>query len=572
MIRRSSWGCLSLLFAFAACDRAAEEAVVASVDDYSLTLQQVRSEYDRVNEEGAWDAASVDERADFASLLLDKQMLVMIAREHCPEPDVKRERLERILAEKTLVRLAEEGRREKFPFPPERKAELMRRLQRAARVRTVVVEAQYMKDATAAVEEGVGFDEIVGRYAWLGREGKASIDTMNIAVGVAGRDMVFKVLLDDPAEGDVVGPAATRQGPIVSEILSFEPIELDGDPRIQETAETYALDYDYLPVQNVFFDSLRAAADVKVFDEGVTVIRERFAGFWDSVRAESDVDLQALRAPIWRFDEADRAVPAFELFGETHTVGEYVLSLDDLDIDVWPPKAEQERVKTMVEQRALRFIVYFQAIKEGYDKHPQYLATMARMREQQLLEQFRDRWLVTQVEVPEERMRKQYEDNPEKYETAEQIAYGMIVFPASEEQRARAFRAKLKTGDPWEELAEAEVARGTGVLFEADTGLRSIRVPPPRPSWIPYRNLASTLQPGEYSEVTETGERWAIVRCNDRAPARMSTFEEARPQIYRTILQLVLDEEIDRRLEKKRAELKPVVNRELLAASAPSQT
>src|SRR5690606_18814923 len=210
-----SWGCLSLLFAFAACDRAAEEAVVASVDDYSLTLQQVRSEYDRVNEEGAWDAASVDERADFASLLLDKQMLVMIAREHCPEPDVKRERLERILAEKTLVRLAEEGRREKFPFPPERKAELMRRLQRAARVRTVVVEAQYMKDATAAVEEGVGFDEIVGRYAWLGREGKASIDTMNIAVGVAGRDMVFKVLLDDPAEGDVVGPAATRQGPIV---------------------------------------------------------------------------------------------------------------------------------------------------------------------------------------------------------------------------------------------------------------------------------------------------------------------------------------------------------------------
>ena len=579
MIRRSPRGrsipllpLLLLVLASAACDRAAEEAVVASVDDYSLTLQEVRSEYDRVNEEGAWDKATVEERADFASLLLDKQMLLMLARENCPEPDTKRARLERILAERTLIRVAEESRREQFPFPPERKAELIRRMQRAAKVRAVVVSGEHMKDAASAIENGVGFDDIVGRYGFVGRDGNVDVDTMTIAVGVAGRELVFKVLLDDPAEGSIVGPAVTRLGPSVSEILSFEPIELDADPRIQETAETFALDYDYLPVQNVFFDSLRTVAAVTVHDDAVAIIRERFEGFWDSVRATPDIDLQALRAPLWRFDETDRAVPAYELFGETHTVGEYVESLNDLDLDVWPPKAEQERVKSMVEQRALRLVVHRQAIAEGYDRHPEYLSAMERMREQQQLEQFRDRYLASQVEVPEERMRKQYEDNPEKYETAEQISYGMLVFPPSEEARAHALRAKLKTGQSWDALAQAEVGRGTGVLFEPDTGLRSIRMPPSRPSWIPFRNLATTLQPGEYSAVTQVGDNFSIVRCNERAPARLSTYEEARPNIHRMMLQIVLDEEIERRLEAKRAELEPVVHRELLAVPAPAQT
>jgi hypothetical protein len=560
-----------LLAAVMGCDRGSEGTVVASVDDFSLTLEQVSSEYDRVNGEGMWAQTTVDERADFAALLLDKQMLLGLAREHCPEPDVKRARMERVLAEKALLRICEQWRRDQFPFSAEREAELVQLLGRAAKVRSCVVSSDHMKDATEAVKANASFEEIVELYGNPGRDGSVKVDTMDIAVGVAGREAINMVLLADPSEGSVVGPIVTRLGPLVCEILSFELIELDADPRILDTAKDFALDYDYLPVQHAFFDSLRAAAAIQVHDEAVTVLRERFAGFWDSVRAIPDFDLQTLRAPMWRFDEADRAVPAFESFGETHTVGDFVASLDDVDLDSWPPLGEQARIKSMVEQRLLRMLVERQAIQEGCDRNPEYLAALDRTREQQQLEQFRDRFLITQVEVPEERLRKQYEENPANYQTAEQMAFGMLTFPASEEARARELRASLETGESWDEAALAEVARGTGVVFEPDTGLRSIRVPPDKPS-IPYRNLASTLKVGEFSEVTPIGDNVAIVRCNDRAPARPSTFEEARPKIFRTVQQIVLDEEIERRLEVLRAEQKPVVNRELLAGSPTSET
>jgi hypothetical protein len=140
----------------------------------------------------------------------------------------------------------------------------------------------------------------------------------------------------------------------------------------------------------------------------------------------------------------------------------------------------------------------------------------------------------------------------------------VLIFPGSEEAQARAVHAKLSTGDPWDAIGAAQLARGTGVLFEPDTGLRPIRLPPKEPSWIPYRNVASTLQPGEYSAVVQSGDLFAIVRCNERAPARPSTFEEAHRSIHRMMLQVVLDEEIERRLEAARAKLRPVVHRELL--------
>lgn len=561
-----------LLAGAVGCDRGSEGTVVASVDDFSLTLEQVSSEYDRVNGEGMWAQIPVEERAEFAALLLDKQMLLRLAREHCPEPDSKRARLERILAEKTLARMCEEWRRERFPFSAEREAELVQLLDRAAKVRSCVISSDHMKEATEAVKANASFDEIVDLYGLPGRDGSVKVDTMNIAVGVAGREAINIVLLADPSEGSVVGPIVTRLGPLVCEILSFDLIELDADPRIRDTAEMFALDYDYLPVQHAFFDSVRTAAGIEIHDEAVTVLRERFAGFWDSVRAIPDFDLQTLRAPMWRFDETDRAVPAFEFFGETHTVGDFVASLNDVDLDSWPPLGEQERVRSMVEARVLRILVQEQAIKDGCDRDPEYLAALDRMREQQQLEQFRDRFLITQVEVPEERLQKQYDENPANYQTAEQMAFGMLTFPASEEARARELRKSLETGESWDEAARAEVARGTGVVFEPDTGLRSIRVPPAKPSWIPYRNLSSTLKTGEFSEVTRIGDSFAIVRCNDRAPARPSTFEEARPAIFRTVQQIMLDEEIERRLEVLRAELKPEVNRELLAGSPTSET
>jgi hypothetical protein len=182
-----------------------------------------------------------------------------------------------------------------------------------------------------------------------------------IGIGRSPRDLLQAVLLESPSVGTVQGPFFTQRGPIVIQVVDYAQTDLDTGDEREAAAREAVGNLQYFPMERAYFDSLRTAAGVQIHDEAVAVIQRGFTVYWDSLRLESATDFQLLKAPHWMFTSAELGLPAFELLGATHSLNDFVDSLDDIDLDFWPTVGEIGRVRAQVEQRVLRLLLERQA-------------------------------------------------------------------------------------------------------------------------------------------------------------------------------------------------------------------
>jgi len=80
------------------------DGVVASFSGWELSRDDFRAEFVRTRGDSAYAASDEPIRIEFANLLLNKEILLLVAGETCSEPDPKRQRLDRVLYEKNLLR------------------------------------------------------------------------------------------------------------------------------------------------------------------------------------------------------------------------------------------------------------------------------------------------------------------------------------------------------------------------------------------------------------------------------------------------------------------------------------
>ena len=76
---------------------------IASVEDWKLTPEMLEPAYDRVYGPGSFAIATYDERSRFVELLIDKEVMLRIAREACPEPDILRQKRVRAGTEELVL-------------------------------------------------------------------------------------------------------------------------------------------------------------------------------------------------------------------------------------------------------------------------------------------------------------------------------------------------------------------------------------------------------------------------------------------------------------------------------------
>lgn len=155
----------------------------------------------------------------------------------------------------------------------------------------------------------------------------------------------------------------------------------------------------------------------------------------------------------------------------------------------------------------------------------------------------------TKIVLPEERCRKDYEENLEKYRVYDEAEVEHILLsvrPAApeaerERQRKRAEEVLqiLKAGADFATLArqysEAASAREGGNL-----------------GWLrldemaPYlKKIISSLQPGQLSEVVSTEQGFQIFRLRDSRQGGLRPFEQVKDEIYRELFQHEVDREYE---------------------------
>ncbi|MCB9462457.1 MAG: peptidyl-prolyl cis-trans isomerase [Candidatus Eisenbacteria bacterium] len=564
--RCRTWlGVAVALVALSACGSESPDAV-AHFRGWSLDGEQLQAEWTRVNPDIPWTSTTVEQRAEFAGLLMNKELLVRIADKACPEPGLKRGRLHRVLYEKNLSKAYLDARRERFSLPESEIVAAIDKLKRRARVQMATVKQADIDAIRQEMLNGGSFEEVAKKYANESGPGAKGFVETELGIDVAPRPLVRAVFLEDVPPGTVVGPVSSTQANYFLRVVEFTPWDFSNIPGAMERARSVVTDIHYQPFNNAYVESLNTAAGLAFHEESYPIVQEIMQTFWDSVNAArmngAPVDFQTFRAPVWLVPEDKAEVPVMELFGKTYTVREFVKSLDDVDLDSWVTVGQPGKIAFQIDTRGRRLLNQLQAEKMGVQNRPEFLSLMGRQDEQHLLDEFRDVYLAGQYQPDEAKLQELYRDHPDLYMTTDQVAYGLLIFPPDKEARARQVREKLRGADPvaWFEIAAAEAKADPSVLYYADTGLRDVSASTPDPSWVPFKEAALTLEPEHLSEVLRTQHGFTIVRCNQRMLPRRKTYEEAHDQVLSDSREIWLNAEIDRRLSAAQTEYKAVVD------------
>ncbi|MEZ4649261.1 MAG: peptidylprolyl isomerase [Candidatus Eisenbacteria bacterium] len=577
--RCRTWlGVATMIAVLSACGSEDPNAV-AHFRGFSLDFEQLRAEFERVNPEIPWASTTAEQRAEFADILLNKELLVRIADKACPEPGVRRARLHRVLYEKNISREYLDARRERFSMTEEDIQANVEKLKRRARVQMSTVKKADIDAIRQEVLSGRPFEEVAQKYANENGPGAKGYVETELGIDGAPRPLVRAVFLDDDVvPGTVVGPVSATQAIYFLRVIDFVPWDFTEMPGAMERARSIVVDIHYQPFNNAYVESLNTASGISFHEESFPIVQEIMQTFWDSVNAArmngEEIDFQSFQAPVWLVPDDQADVPVMELFGKTYGVRDFIKSLDDVDLDSWVTVGLPGKIAFQIDTRGRRLMQQIEAEKTGVPQRPSFQAVMRRQDEQYLLDEFRNVYLVDKYVPDEEVLQEHYRSNPNLYMTEDQIAYGLLVFPPDQEARAKQVRETLRGSDPvaWFEIAAAEAKANPDVLYYPDTGLRELQSSSPDPSWVPFRDTALTLPPEGLSEVLRTQHGFSIVRCNQRELPRRMTYEEAKDQVLQDSREQWLNEEIDRRLEAARAEYKAVVETariaELTAQSA----
>ncbi len=576
------WGVPSVIVLTAAaavlfgggCSSEPADAAV-SLKGWSMTRDQVKQEFDRVNGEGAFDTVKVESRTNFASTLADKEALLRISREAKPALEGRHARYTRISYEKALQREFLKYRRGLYRLEDEEVTRNIPLVSREADIRVVSIgHKDNGPKVYEAQQAGATFEEIAERF---GIEQRPTMPGEKPRVDAAGRPVKWmettvritdrrqspalhlQGLIRNLPEGEMSGPLETSQGVIVIKILRYRPLAEASDPGFAERTRPILENLGYMGFYQQWMDSLRQESGLKFHRQNFPPVIELMSAFWDSVNAAGlagqPVDYPGLTVPSSRVPAEHKDTPVFDLYGKTYTVNDFIRSLDNIDLDFWPTQGDVERAKFQIESRIYRLLYQQTAERQGFPETPDFARLNKRIQEEAWLNQYYDHLAtLKETEPTPEEIKAEYDKNSDLYKRPMMISFSSLTYPAGKEDRCRATLKKLRAGAPllWFDLAPAEAATDPAINYQPPTDMIDTSRPAPFPAWQPYVEIAKTMEPGMISDVVSSPAGPALVRTQDIQPARPMTLDEATPRIATGIRERKKTEVIERELAEAR--------------------
>ena len=519
---------------------------------WNLPASEVAREYDRVKGPGTFAGASLADRESFARTLADKEILLRFARRQYPRLDEAHARTYRAACEKELQREFFRVQRESFHLAPAEVARQLPLVSREARVRLVYLASrgaleQVRKDQQA----GMSFEEIAGRYG-RGASGRGALAASSPPesgsprwreVTVRADDarpsypLAAQALLRDLPEGGVSEPFETLMGVMVAQVVSYRPLPEASDSLYQDKAKKLLDAVGYMHYYQTWVDSLRTAARFAFHPQAYPIVTRHFAAFWDSVDAAetqgASIDREVLRPPLGRFSAEERNEPIYDLWGKTHTVGEYVTSLNDVALDYWPTKGSPERLAFQIEGRITRLLYAGEAAKTGLTRAPEMVRRFKLREEEALLDQFRNGLSAQKAAPSAEEIRAEYEKAPDRYLQPVGVSFSALRYPAGKDARVRAFlrRVRAAGSQGWMELAPQEHQADSTVQFLPPTALMDAAGPAPSLALAPFMQAARGMEPGQVSEPIHSPTGIGLVWVKEKRPQTQLSLEQVTPKI-----------------------------------------
>lgn len=182
----------------------------------------------------------------------------------------------------------------------------------------------------------------------------------------------------------------------------------------------------------------------------------------------------------------------------------------------------EEGKKQLLEQMVTFELVNKYALSNGVDKEPVFLMQMENVK-REVLTQYTVSKVLSQAQVTEEEAQKFYKDNMSRFLQQEAVSARHIL--VSELDKAQEIVKEIKSGISFAEAA-AKYSSCPSKERGGDLGFftKGRMVPE-------FEEAAFGLEVGEVSEPVKTQFGYHIIQVQDRKPASLKSFDEAKNEI-----------------------------------------
>ena len=168
-----------------------------------------------------------------------------------------------------------------------------------------------------------------------------------------------------------------------------------------------------------------------------------------------------------------------------------------------------------------------------------------KLHRQMAIDRVIERQVMPSITLSEEEIRQFYDANPQRFKTPEKIRLSHILIrfapgentdqPTQARRKMETIAAQLTQGADFAALAK-DYSEEPRREYGGDLGYVE------RGQILPQlETVAFELEVGETSPILTTGHGFHLLRVTDRKPGKVTTFEEAQPEIRQTLLQLKRD-------------------------------
>jgi peptidyl-prolyl cis-trans isomerase C len=448
----------------------AEDLIVIEMKGGDVRLSKIRSEYDRVKGQGAFENSTFPERLEFAETYANKECLLREAKRHVKSPsrvtEVQLARYRERFLENAFWR---EVSPEEIVIPPDTLESYRSNFRRQMLLNVIRVPTEdQARDLISRIEAGESFEALArrhstepytkdsgGRTDWVGRDATV----LQLVARYASENLEKGQMSREPVET-----------PLGFHVVRVEDVrDLESTPEREETWARLGRQAYLRNRSRAVRDSMVAYHRLEIKEETLEPLTWIVESFWDSLRAlgrkggfadHMKLDPPEM-TPAWR-DDWSSVLLTFD--DSEWTIDDFMESLKLCDVEFWPRGGGGASLTGReVKKRMERKFMVDSAIEWGWEKTPWFAGRMDWQKDRRVVRDYYDGVLAQEVAVTEEDIRARHEASPGDFLENDSVDFGVLLYPPNMEQKAHEALKLLKAGQKWEDVGTSQTLANPAV-------------------------------------------------------------------------------------------------------------
>ncbi|HEU4364899.1 MAG TPA: peptidyl-prolyl cis-trans isomerase, partial [Candidatus Krumholzibacteria bacterium] len=410
------------------------------------------------------------------------------------------------------------------------------------------------EEAHAALTGGMDFESACRRYS---KSDDASEGGRVVTASFGGLIPELQTPLFRLPVGGITEPVYTPQGWVIVKVLKrsdpvqklpFEEVQEDMRKRLRAIKEGVAL--------NEFTSKLRDDYGVEWNYDNMGIVFNALPpdrAFEDAPSRSDEV------YPLLYFDPADYDKPLVTYQGKSISIKDFSDFYDQASFFNRPRRGYRYgAIRSFLTERIMNEISIDAVKKSKIEEDPEVAAVMKAKQEEIMVNLLYEEMVNKQVVVTAAEIQRYYNDNVDRFRTAEKRRFGVVL--TGDIETALQAHNEIRAGKPFPTVALAysideDTKETMGETKELSQGEQ------PEIDAVGF----SLQQVGDVSEPFQTARGWMVLKLTERVDAKTFTLEEARDRIDAALREIKSDERLEELLAKWKEEYGIEINEKNLA-------